>query len=80
MIRHFWGIFFLSLISISFAIECGKSNQFSSRVFNGQATDPGDWPWLASLFKIINGKYFCGSSLISESLLVTGVVKIFLKL
>ncbi|XP_053683596.1 enteropeptidase-like [Sabethes cyaneus] len=42
-------------------------------ITNGQATDPGDWPWHAAIFHS-NGpstEYVCGGTIISEEFIVT---------
>lgn len=64
--------FFLSLFVISCATECGRKKDGTYLIAGGDHTEPGDWPWLVSLHQSKNGKYFCGSSLINEKLLVTG--------
>jgi hypothetical protein len=72
--------FFFSLIFISCdAFECGRRKKETALVSGGNQTIPGEWPWVASLHKSSYGNYFCGSTLVSEKLLVTGKKKIKLK-
>jgi secreted trypsin-like serine protease len=52
-------------------LECGKQNFGSSFIVGGSDSEPGQWPWHATLFKGQN-EFFCGSSIISNSFLLTG--------
>ncbi|CAH2308073.1 transmembrane protease serine 9-like [Pelobates cultripes] len=48
--------------------DCGEV-QISSRIMGGTSSEPGEWPWQASLR--LNGKHLCGGSLISNKWVVT---------
>ncbi|XP_072273023.1 transmembrane protease serine 9-like [Pyxicephalus adspersus] len=48
--------------------ECGKP-QVANRIMGGQNAQAGEWPWQVSLR--VNGRHFCGGSLISESWVVS---------
>ncbi|XP_036133174.1 transmembrane protease serine 11B-like protein [Molossus molossus] len=52
--------------------RCGRRARMSAtfdRVKGGSSAREGDWPWQASLK--INGRHYCGASLISDRYLVT---------
>jgi hypothetical protein len=65
-------------IPLALTFECGvkKITQPGALIHGGQVSFKGQWPWLASLHKMTNGKqkseYFCGSTIISEKTLITG--------
>lgn len=74
--------FLILILKISFVItyECGvkKVTQPGALIRGGQTSFPGQWPWLASLHKINNSlpkksEFFCGSTIISEKTLLTGL-------
>ncbi|XP_075037377.1 serine protease 27-like [Mixophyes fleayi] len=48
--------------------ECGKP-QVVNRIMGGQSAQPGQWPWQVSLR--LDGKHFCGGSLISTTWVVS---------
>lgn len=53
--------------------ECGETKAIilSVRIFNGEQTSHGEWPWMASLFYSYD-EFFCGGSIISQYHLLTG--------
>lgn len=72
MLRRFFIVFLFSLITLCVADECGERSFKKYLVVGGTQSSPGEWPWLASLHYLKTNNYFCGSSLISNDLLVTG--------
>uniref|UniRef100_A0A2K5BV60 Chymotrypsin like n=1 Tax=Aotus nancymaae TaxID=37293 RepID=A0A2K5BV60_AOTNA len=65
----------LSLVLFSSSWGCGipaikLALSFSQRIVNGENAVPGSWPWQVSL-QDSSGFHFCGSSLISQSWVVT---------
>ncbi|KAF3698386.1 Serine protease 27 [Channa argus] len=47
---------------------CGKA-MLNSKIVGGQDVSPGSWPWQAALF--IDGKAFCGGTLINNEWVLT---------
>lgn len=82
MITNFVSFWFFSLIIASYAAtefeikKIHKEINLHVRVNNGNLSEVGEWPWLATLHKVKDREYFCGSSIISEKLLVTGEKKL----
>ncbi|KAF4523169.1 hypothetical protein B566_EDAN002427, partial [Ephemera danica] len=53
---------------------CGVRDNSVPLVMRGEATKPGDWPWLAAIFmrsRYNLGEFFCGGSLVSAKHVVT---------
>ncbi|CAM4706720.1 unnamed protein product [Leuciscus chuanchicus] len=48
---------------------CGRTTFSSSRIVGGQNASDGRWPWQASL--LLNGRHFCGGSLINKEWVMT---------
>lgn len=72
-------LYILLFIFPCHALDCGvrKESKVQALIVDGEASYPGQWPWLVSLHKIHNEKtnelrYFCGSTLISSQRLLTG--------
>lgn len=71
-------LFFALIIIVCDTTECGERKIINtnslSLIRGGESSYPGQWPWLASLHGYRNGgwHYFCGSSLVSQKMLITG--------
>lgn len=65
-------LIFLLFVNSSYG-DCGvqvtKSKGF---VYNGAKAEMGEYPWIAPLFTVRRGEFFCGSSIITERHLLTG--------
>lgn len=64
-------LFNFSLVTSKNDHRCGVKFFASGLVVNGTETKPNEWPWLASLLKVPEDKFFCGGSLISENRVIT---------
>ncbi|MGJ2342679.1 S1 family serine peptidase, partial [Salmonella enterica subsp. enterica serovar Paratyphi A] len=53
----------------SFRAACGNGNRVNNRIVGGEEAVPNAWPWQVGLF--IDGLYFCGGSLISDTVILT---------
>merc|ERR1712121_384768 len=53
----------------SFAGECGVAGEKEGRIVGGEEATPHSYPWMAALF--VDGKWFCGGTLISDEWVVT---------
>lgn len=56
--------------------ECGKIDEEPvALVVHGWNAKPGQWPWYAPLYCFEDGNwtFWCGSTLISESVVLTGI-------
>ncbi|XP_042146451.1 chymotrypsin BI [Ixodes scapularis] len=52
--------------------ECGRRQlpvSVTERILNGTPADPGNWPWMVSLYA--KGDFVCGGTLISDQLVLT---------
>jgi secreted trypsin-like serine protease len=80
MIKIFFILTIFKFISISHGFsrfggyeqECGEVQVGVGYIAGGNFSTKGQWPWLASLHYNKNGRYFCGSSIISKRHLLTG--------
>lgn len=83
--RFFVLLFILIFIKPTSLFECGvrKVKSTISFINGGQMAQPGQWPWLVSLFKFNpftrRLEYFCGSTLINDKTLVTGEFSLIIK-
>lgn len=59
-------------IKILLAQECGKIQIPTSFTIGGEYSYRGQWPWLAPVANKIDGKFFCGSTIISNRHLLGG--------
>ena len=52
-------------------IECGKQfpDPVTLLIIGGETVSPGRWPWIGALYK--DGKFVCGSTLISAHHVIT---------
>ncbi|XP_067883720.1 coagulation factor XI-like [Heterodontus francisci] len=52
---------------------CGKANQMKARVFGGNVSLPGEWPWQVSIYFDQWDKFnhFCGGSIIASHWIIT---------
>jgi secreted trypsin-like serine protease len=66
----------LLVIRLTNSQECGKSQFGASFSVGGEYSEPGQWPWLAPLFKRPKDKaqesFFCGSTIIAKRFLLSG--------
>jgi secreted trypsin-like serine protease len=51
---------------------CGKVSIRSGLVVNGEATQPGEFPFLTALYKLETDQFFCAGSLITRRHVLTG--------
>jgi secreted trypsin-like serine protease len=60
-------------INLIFAEDiCGKVSIQSGLVVNGEEARPGEFPFLAALYKIADDKFFCAGNLITRRHVLTG--------
>jgi secreted trypsin-like serine protease len=62
-----------SVASKGFHSQCGKQMFSAPLIFNGEKSQPGQWPWHVALLKETNN-YFCGGTIISNLHVLTGIV------
>jgi secreted trypsin-like serine protease len=72
-------LFLLIFISISihsvFAEDtCGKVSIRSGLVVNGEQALPGEFPFLAALYKLETDQFFCAGNLITRRHVLTGEI------
>lgn len=64
-----WTLLLMGTLGICPAAQdCGRP-QISNRIMGGESAQAGQWPWQVSLR--LNGRHFCGGSLISQTWVVT---------
>lgn len=68
---------FLLIVS-AFAVivesqECGVVKYTSELIFGGQTSKKGAWPWLVALHDMTTEEFFCGSTLVSDKHILTGM-------
>ncbi|XP_076853105.1 serine protease 33-like [Brachyhypopomus gauderio] len=63
-----WTLLFNAKGALSQLDVCGQA-PLNTRIVGGNNSDPGSWPWQASLQ--INGHHFCGGSLINKDWILT---------
>uniref|UniRef100_A0A4W4E379 Zgc:112038 n=1 Tax=Electrophorus electricus TaxID=8005 RepID=A0A4W4E379_ELEEL len=62
-------LFSQQMASVTFFLSvCGEA-PLNTRIVGGNNSDPGSWPWQASLQT--NGNHFCGGSLINQNWILT---------
>lgn len=65
--------FFAILLKFSSTLECGRSQVAASFSVGGEYSSRGQWPWLAPLANRADNKFFCGSTIISDRHLLSGI-------
>ncbi|KAK2713059.1 brachyurin-like [Artemia franciscana] len=53
----------------NFRAVCGNGNRAEAKIVGGQEVVPHSWPWQVGVY--IDGMYFCGGSLISDTTVLT---------
>lgn len=67
-------LLFLLFISEIGGQECGEVKiDWGNRVANGKKAVKGEWPFLAALYKLESSEYFCGSTVITNKHVLTGL-------
>ncbi|CRK96187.1 CLUMA_CG009616, isoform A [Clunio marinus] len=46
--------------------QCGQQKILVSRIFGGDSTQPGEYPWLVAFYERRSNTFFCAGSLISQ--------------
>lgn len=54
------------------AQECGNVKFSSELIYGGEYAKRGQWPWLCTLHDTESDEFFCGSTLISSTHVLTG--------
>lgn len=58
--------------------KCGIRHGFQPLMFEGDTTKRSEWPWIAALHHLEYQQFFCGGSLISSKMVVTGIISLCL--
>jgi secreted trypsin-like serine protease len=69
-------LIFLLINFVSTEDFCGKVSIQSGLVVNGEEARPGEFPFLAALYKYKTDKFFCAGNLITRRHVLTGEKKI----
>jgi hypothetical protein len=64
-------LFFISFLASANGQFCGSAQVATSFSFGSEFASRGQWPWLVPLLTA-TGKYFCGSTIVSDHHLLTG--------
>lgn len=68
-------ILFILVLALSASDTCANTEMFSGLILKGQKLKRGDFPWIVALLyrhDIRTTKYFCGGSVISPALVISG--------
>jgi secreted trypsin-like serine protease len=68
----YFSLIFLSINLVYSGDVCGKVSIRSGLVVNGEEALPGEFPFLAALYKIADDKFFCAGNLITRRHVLTG--------
>lgn len=61
-----------SVYDVFLSLECGRPRYTTrARIIGGRRSDRGAHPWQVMLWNKLNGKHFCGGTLISDRWVVT---------
>jgi secreted trypsin-like serine protease len=68
---------FFFQISSSHLKTCGRTKYNAGLIVNGEDVKRGEFPFVVSLLKLKNQKYFCGANLITQKHALTGKTRLF---
>lgn len=54
------------------AVNCGEVNLARPLIIAGSDSVRGEWPFAAALYRVDDGAYFCGGTVISHKHILTG--------